>query len=72
MRKFAPGYWTHAKFMDVYVQVTAINYVGPNYTKMKVLWWNRNPHGKPFLISPFPQRVTIKKEHYDQWSRCEP
>jgi|GEM_PF-4540399 len=69
---FIKGYWKHKRFLDVFIQVLSVSYVGPEYTKLKVLWWNENKHGEPFVIFYEPQTIKITKEENENWEMLCP
>lgn len=69
--KFTKGYWTHKAFMDVFIKVLSVQYIGPKYTKLKVMWWNKSQTGNPFFLG-IRQVIKVRKEQYKNWKRFSP
>ena len=67
--RFCKGYFTYSNFKDVFIEVLSVPYRCNEYTKIKILWWNKNKHGKPFIIFPSAETIKIKKDEYKNWSR---
>jgi hypothetical protein len=62
------GFWTHQRFMDVFVEVTKVQYRGPKYLKVKVNWWNKGQSGSPFPLG-VTQTITINNDDLKYWSK---
>lgn len=60
------GFYRHIHTIDIDIQIQNIQYLGPNYMKVKVLYWNRD-HSAIFWTDS--ESVTINKEYYDNWIR---
>ena len=67
---FEAGNWTHQDFMDVFIEVLHVQYRGPKYYKLKVIFWNRSQTGKPWPITS-KQTITVDKCDFNKWSRYD-
>lgn len=57
------GRYRHSNCIDTDIIIEKIQYLGPNYIKLKVYWvLQRNPE---FIITD--DRITIRKESYKHW-----
>jgi len=65
--KFTKGLWTHKRFRDVFIEVSRVQYQDHKRSKLKIVWWNKNPCGRPFRI--FEDKITVGVEQYDNWER---
>jgi hypothetical protein len=54
--------------MDVFVEVTKVQYRGPKYLKVKVNWWNKGQSGSPFPLG-VTQTITINNDDLKYWSK---
>ena len=68
---FSPGYWTHRRFMDVFIEVLSVPYQCPNYTKLKIKWHNKGQANSPYLISDKHQKIVIMSSDYKHWKKIE-
>lgn len=66
--KLTPGMWRHPDCLDVDFYITKVSYRGPDYYKVRVLYWNRN---YKFFHDHNPQTVKIKRVDFKYWSRVE-
>jgi hypothetical protein len=67
---FYKGFWTHNKFMDVFIEVLQVEHYKPGeYTRVEVVFWNRSQANKPFLIEDSKQTITIFESQYPNWSK---
>lgn len=58
--------YTHVNAMDVVIFVLSVHYVGPNYTRLKVRWFNKRGLNLNVI-----QNVKITKEQYPNWSEIK-
>lgn len=42
------GKWVHENSMDVFIEILEAPVKGPDYIKLKILWWNRGQCGIPY------------------------
>jgi hypothetical protein len=65
--RFNQGLFHHNRSMDVFIDVLKVRYVGPNYTKLKVIWWNRGQSGTPYSMR-IQETIKVKIGEYKNWS----
>lgn len=61
--------YRHLSCTDLELIIQKVQYVGPTYTKVKVLYWRRDFGSGGFLLDHNAHSETIQKEHYDLWRR---
>lgn len=54
--------------MDVFVEILSVQYRCPEYTKVKVVWWNHGQCGMPYCLN-IVQKFKIKRENHNDWTR---
>lgn len=67
---FDLGFWENCNSMDVFIEVLKVRYVGPEYTQLKIRWWNKGQCGKAWPLDII-QKIRIKKEDYPNWTKRE-
>ncbi len=68
--KFTPGArYRHLCGNDLELIIDKVQYVGPDYTKLKVKYWRRDFGAGGYLLDWASHAVTIKKDQYDMWRR---
>jgi len=58
--------------MDVFIEIKSVSFRGPDYTKLKIYWWNKGQVGRPWPMLSRPSKIKILKEHYAGWSEFSP
>jgi hypothetical protein len=70
--RFSRGDWTHEGFMDVFFQITKVQYSDAKRVKVRGHWWNLGWTGNPF--KPFNEQLftlEIKASEFPRWKRLE-
>ena len=62
------GFIEHEQFKDVMCEIVKVQWTGPEYTKLKIKWWNtgRNHSGVAWDLR-LTQKIKINKEDYTKW-----
>ncbi len=67
INRFNRGFFTHDRFMDVFIEVLRVQYRGPKYTKLKIRWWNKSQSNNPFIIDYSSYTIKILHTDLKQW-----
>ncbi len=66
-----PGYWTHARFRDVFVEVIKFEGHHAGQDVYQIEWWNRGASGNAFPINE-RDLIGLDADDYSQWQPYDP
>ena len=69
MRFISGAVYRHKNCLDIDLEVKKVQYRSPDYTKLRVIYLNRNWQNGFFVIDPRPETVKIKSSDYWLWER---
>lgn len=59
-------FYTHKKMLDAAILIQKTQYVGVNYSKVRVTWFNRRG-----MCLGITETIKIKKSEYNNWYEFE-
>lgn len=61
------GFYKHKRCMDLFIEVLAVSYVGPKYTKFKIRYWVQCKYGKPYMPFHAHNNIKVLVDDLDDW-----
>lgn len=62
--------WRHRSTTEIDIYIIHVSYTGPKYTKMSVIYLNRQMFLKENeVIDTRPEKVTVKREDFKNWKK---